>query len=52
MADFEQLYRQHLTNLYQLIGVEPPEYLAQVFTRGGGAPVHGGAMRPGQLSTG
>jgi len=52
VADFEQLYRQHLTNLYQLIGVEPPEYLAQVFTRGGGAPVHGGAMRPGQLSTG
>ncbi len=52
VADFERLYRQHLTNLYQLIGAEPPEYLAQVFTRGGGAPVHGGAMRPGQLSTG
>jgi alpha-amylase/alpha-mannosidase (GH57 family) len=52
VADFEQLYRQHLTNLYQLIGVEPPEYLAQVFTRGGGAPKHGGAMRPGQLSSG
>jgi alpha-amylase/alpha-mannosidase (GH57 family) len=52
VADFEQLYRQHLTNLYQLIGAEPPEYLAQVFTRGGGAPMHGGAMRPGQLSTG
>ncbi len=52
VADFEQLYRQHLTNLYQLIGTEPPEYLAQVFTRGGGAPVHGGAMRPGQFSTG
>lgn len=48
VADFEQLYRQHLTNLYQLIGAEPPEYLAQVFTRGGGAPKHGGAMRPGQ----
>ena len=52
VADFEGLYRQHLTNLYQLIGAEPPEYLAQVFTRGGGAPVHGGAMRPGKLSTG
>ncbi|BAV33420.1 glycoside hydrolase [Sulfuricaulis limicola] len=52
VADFEQLYRQHLTNLYQLIGTEPPEYLAQVFTRGGGAPRHGGVMRPGQLSTG
>ncbi len=52
VADFEQLYRLHLTNLYQLIGTEPPEYLAQVFTRGGGAPVHGGTMRPGQLSAG
>ena len=52
VADFEQLYRQHLTNLYQLIGTEPPEYLAQIFTRGGGAPVHGGTMRPGQLSAG
>ncbi len=52
VADFERLYRQHLTNLYQLIGAEPPEYLAQVFTRGGGAPVHGGAMRPGQMSAG
>ncbi|HEY5682098.1 MAG TPA: glycoside hydrolase family 57 protein [Sulfuricaulis sp.] len=52
VADFEQLYRQHLTNLYQLIGVEPPEYLAQIFTHGGGAPVHGGTMRPGQLSAG
>ncbi len=51
VADFEQLFRQHLTNLYQLIGAEPPEYLAQVFTRGGGAPVHGGVMRPGQLTT-
>jgi alpha-amylase/alpha-mannosidase (GH57 family) len=52
VADFEQLFRQHLTNLYQLIGREPPEYLAQVFTRGGGAPKHGGAMRPGQMSAG
>lgn len=47
VADFERLYRQHLTNLYQLIGAEPPEYLTQVFTRGGGAPLHGGTMRPG-----
>ncbi len=52
VADFERLYRQHLTNLYQLIGAEPPEYLAQVFTRGGGAPKHGGAMRPGQMPAG
>jgi alpha-amylase/alpha-mannosidase (GH57 family) len=48
VSDFEQLYRRHLTNLYQLLGAEPPEYLARVFTRGHGAPLHGGAMRPGQ----
>ncbi|MEW6332041.1 MAG: glycoside hydrolase family 57 protein [Pseudomonadota bacterium] len=52
VADFERLYRLHLTNLYQLIGAEPPEYLAQVFTRGGGAPVHGGTMRTGQQPAG
>jgi alpha-amylase/alpha-mannosidase (GH57 family) len=47
VSDFEQLFRQHLTNLYQLLHREPPEYLAHAFTRGGGAPVHGGTMRPG-----
>ena len=50
VSDFERLYRQHLTNLYQVLGREPPEYLAQVFTRGGGAPVHGGVMRPGKTN--
>jgi len=48
VSDFERLYRQHLTNLYQLLHVEPPEYLAHAFTRGGGNPVHGGTMRHGQ----
>jgi alpha-amylase/alpha-mannosidase (GH57 family) len=47
VGDFERLYRRHLCNLYHLIEVEPPEYLLQVFTRGGGTPRHGGAMRPG-----
>ena len=50
VSDFERLYRQHLTNLYQLLGQEPPEYLAQVFTRGGGAPMHGGVMRTGKTN--
>ena len=45
VSDFEYLYRLHLGTLYQLLGVEPPEYLAQSFTRGGGAPVHGGTMK-------
>ncbi|UCH54322.1 MAG: glycoside hydrolase [Pseudomonadota bacterium] len=47
VADFEHLFRQHLNNLYQLLGREPPEYLTQVFTRGGGEPLHGGTMLPG-----
>jgi alpha-amylase/alpha-mannosidase (GH57 family) len=50
VSDFERLYRQHLTNLYQLIHREPPEYLGHVFAHGRGAPVHGGVMRPGQES--
>jgi len=48
VSDFERLYRLHLTNLYQLLGAEPPEYLASAFTRGAGSPLHGGTMRPGQ----
>jgi alpha-amylase/alpha-mannosidase (GH57 family) len=47
VSDFERLYRQHLTNLYQLICREPPEYLSHVFAHGHGAPTHGGTMRPG-----
>jgi alpha-amylase/alpha-mannosidase (GH57 family) len=51
VSDFERLYRLHLTNLYQLLGVEPPDYLAHVFARGSGEPVHGGVMRPGASRT-
>jgi alpha-amylase/alpha-mannosidase (GH57 family) len=48
VSDFERLYRLQLANLYQMLGVEPPEYLAHVFARGGGAPSLGGVMRRGQ----
>jgi alpha-amylase/alpha-mannosidase (GH57 family) len=48
VSDFERLFRRHLTNLYQLLGVEPPRYLSSVFTHGAGLPLHGGTMRPGQ----
>ncbi len=48
VSDFEHLYRLHLSNLYQLIGKEPPEYLSHVFTHGQGVPQHGGVMRPGK----
>jgi alpha-amylase/alpha-mannosidase (GH57 family) len=45
VSDFEHLYRLHLGSLYQLLGVEPPEYLTQSFTHGSGAPAHGGTMK-------
>ena len=45
VSDFEHLYRLHLGSLYQLLGVEPPEYLTQTFTHGSGAPAHGGTMK-------
>ena len=48
VSDFECLFRQHLSNLYHLLGLEPPEYLAHTFARGSGAPALGGVMRHGQ----
>jgi len=48
VSDFESLYRMHLSNLYQLLGEEPPAYLSEVFAHGSGDPAMGGAMRKGQ----
>jgi len=42
---FDQLYRMHLANLYQLLKVEAPAYLTEVISRGGGTPAKGGVMR-------
>ncbi len=50
VSDFERLFRMHLSNLYNLIGKEPPEYLSHTFTRGGGEPAGGGVMRRGQYT--
>lgn len=47
VSDFERLFRMHLANLYQCLGVEPPDYLSEVFTHGSGSPFHGGVMRTG-----
>ncbi len=49
VRDFERLYRLQLTTLYQMLGEEPPEYLAHSFTHGGGDPAAGGVMRQGQV---
>jgi alpha-amylase/alpha-mannosidase (GH57 family) len=35
--DFDELYRKHLSNVYQLLGATPPDYLAQ--------PIFGGVPR-------
>ena len=45
VGQFDQLYRMHLANLYQLMNVEAPAYLADVISRGGGQPSKGGVMR-------
>jgi len=36
--DFDELYRKHLSNMYQALGATPPDYLAQ--------PITGGEVRP------
>ncbi len=47
VSDFDRLYRLQLAALYQMLGVEPPEYLAHVFAHGSGEPQLGGVMRRG-----
>lgn len=47
VSDFEKQYRLNLSNLYRLLGEEPPAYLALSFTQGSGTPIMGGAMRRG-----
>ena len=46
--DFERLFRLHLSNLYQLLGLEAPPYLSDTISHGGGATGRSGTMRPGQ----
>ena len=36
--DFDELYRKHLSNVYQALGSNPPDYLSQ--------PITGGEVRP------
>jgi alpha-amylase/alpha-mannosidase (GH57 family) len=36
--DFDELYRKHLSNVYQALGAAPPDYLSQ--------PITGGEVRP------
>ncbi len=52
VSDFEYLFRQHLRNLYRLLGAEAPDYLNQVISVGTGAPATGGVMRQGHAIEG
>jgi alpha-amylase/alpha-mannosidase (GH57 family) len=47
VSSFEKQYRLNLANLYRVLGVEAPAYLALAFTQGSGAPANGGTMRTG-----
>jgi alpha-amylase/alpha-mannosidase (GH57 family) len=47
VAAFDEQYRLHLGNLYQILNVDPPDYLAQAFSFGSGEPAMGGVMLPG-----
>lgn len=49
VSDFDLLYRQHLRDLYALIGRPAPETLRDALSHGGAArPPAGGTMRPGR----
>lgn len=45
---FDEQYRLHLSNLYQILKLEPPEYLAHAFSFGSSDAQQSGAMLPGQ----
>ncbi len=36
--EFDELYRKHLSNVYQALGATPPDYLAQPIAAGAGRP--------------
>ena len=45
VSQFDSLYRRQLVVLYRLLGLPPPESLAQPISIGRGRPEHGGVMR-------
>ena len=48
VSDFEQLFRLHVRNVYEIIGTRIPEALKHVISEGSGDPARGGVMLPGQ----
>ena len=51
VSDFEQLFRQNLSNLYTCLQLVPPSYLSDTFAHGSGSPAQGGVMRRGTPTT-
>jgi alpha-amylase/alpha-mannosidase (GH57 family) len=49
VRSFDQQYRMHLSNLYRLLGKQPPDYLSSAFSHGSGSPTVMGVMLPGSL---
>lgn len=47
VSDFERLFRLHLSNLYQMLGVEVPQNLSESVSHGGEGIEQGGTMRRG-----
>ena len=37
--EFDELYRKHLSNVYQILGATPPDYLAQPIMHGAAQPI-------------
>ncbi|HXW75847.1 MAG TPA: hypothetical protein VEJ20_00390, partial [Candidatus Eremiobacteraceae bacterium] len=48
VSDYDLLFRRHLHDLYQLMGVDAPPELADVIAVGGGFAERGGTMRENQ----
>jgi alpha-amylase/alpha-mannosidase (GH57 family) len=46
VAEFERLYRVQLAALYRLLGRDPPEYLAHIFSHGTAVPDEYAVLRP------
>ncbi len=48
VATFDEQFRLHLANLYQMLNVEPPDYLTKAFSFGSGENTMSGTMLPGK----
>ena len=52
VSDFDRLFRDHIRDLYALMGVALPPAVDAVIGIGSGAPLHGGSMRANEPEPG